>query len=317
MSNEDQSTPNIEEFDLPFKSDVVPAVLNENTEIQFRCHKDISCFNACCNQADITLTPYDVIRLKTHLGMTSTDFLAKHTVMFHMDSHGLPGIKMRTNDEGACLFVNEEGCSVYHDRPSACRYYPLGHLAMKAKDKPQEEEYYVMINESHCMGHNEDNKLTIAQYRDEQGVKEFDEYNKLWMQLILKKKSAGPAIGQPPEMSLQLFFMACYDVDRFRRFVMSDSFKKTYLLDDSFYTEVEKDDIALMNFGTRLLRQVLFNEQSIDMVDGALEKRYEERKETIELRRKLEIEQIKAKDPYQAYKMEVESESEESNNIKE
>ena len=64
-----------------------------------------------------------------------------------------------------------------------------------------------------------------------------------------------------------------------------------------------------MYFGFRLLRQVLFNEKTIPEVDGALEKRSEERKEVIEMRRKLEAEKAKANDPYQAYKAEVEAES--------
>ena len=123
----------------------------------------------------------------------------------------------------------------------------------------------------------------------------------------------GPGVGKPPEMSLQLYFMACFDQDRFRRFVLSDSFKKNYNIEDELYENIEKDDIALMYFGFRLLRQVLFNEKTLAEIDGALEKRVEERKEAIEMRRKIEIEQIKANDPYQSYKQEVADENSKSN----
>ena len=37
-----------EKFDIPFKSDLVPTILDSNAEIQFSCHKGISCFNECC-----------------------------------------------------------------------------------------------------------------------------------------------------------------------------------------------------------------------------------------------------------------------------
>ena len=47
-----------------------------------------------------------------------------------------------------------------------------------------------------------------------------DELARGWRQLVLKQKSAGPAIGKPSKASLQLFFMACYDIDRFRAFVL-------------------------------------------------------------------------------------------------
>ena len=45
---------------------------------------------------------------------------------------------------------------------------------------------------------------------------------------MLKKKSSGPGIGKPSKRSLQLFFMACYDIDRFRAFVASDGFNELY-----------------------------------------------------------------------------------------
>lgn len=278
-----------EKFDIPFKSDMVPELLEPDTKIQFRCHKGVSCFNACCRHADISLTPYDIVRLKDRLGMDSGEFLKKHAVPFEMDSDKVPGVKLRTDDEGACLFVTEEGCSVYEDRPTACRYYPVGHLAMKPKDSPTEKTSYFLVREEHCKGHEEPREISIADYRKEQDVEIYDEMNREWLQVMLKKKSAGPTVGKPPEMSLQLFFMCSYDLDRFRRFVLSDSFKQTYKLDEAFYQEVQEDDIALMKFGFRLLKQVLFGEITIPEHQGAWEKRFEARKDVFELRRQAEI----------------------------
>jgi Fe-S-cluster containining protein len=278
-----------EKFDIPFKSDMVPKILEEDTKIQFRCHKGISCFNACCKKADITLTPYDVLRLKKRLGMSSGDFLKQHTVPFEMDGDKVPGIKMRTDEAGACLFVTEQGCSVYEDRPAACRYYPVGHLAMKPKDEKTERTSYFLVQEEHCKGHQEAREISIGDYRKEQEVEAYDDMNHEWYQIMLKKKSAGPTVGKPPEMSLQLFFMCSYDLDRFRRFVLSESFKNTYLLEDETYAELERDDEALLKFGYRLLKHVLFGELSIPERKGVWEKRFEERTEVFELRRQAEI----------------------------
>ena len=47
--------------EIPFTSPVMPAALDEATQIQFRCYKGISCFNASCKQADVTLAPGDYI----------------------------------------------------------------------------------------------------------------------------------------------------------------------------------------------------------------------------------------------------------------
>jgi hypothetical protein len=264
--------------DIPFKSSILPKLLQEDTRIQFRCHKGISCFNACCKKADVTLAPYDIVRLKTRLGMTSTDFLAKHTVPYPMDADGLMGVKLKTNDEGACLLLDgDNGCGVYSDRPTVCRYYPVGLLAMHPKGAAQDEQHYSLVVESHCKGHEEDREISIADYRIEQGVIEYDEINREWYQLLLKKRSAGPTVGRPPLQSLQLFFLACYDVDRFRRFVLSDNFKNTYALDAETCAALDSDDVALLRFGFRLLRQVLFGERTIDEQPGAWEKRAQER----------------------------------------
>ena len=72
--------------------------------------------------------------------------------------------------------------------------------------------------------------------------------------------------------------------------MLSDSFRASYDLEESFYDTMEKEDVALMQFGSRLLKQVLFGDQTIPEKTGAAEKRVEERKEILEFRRKVEIE---------------------------
>ena len=285
----------------PPQSPLVPRLLDLDDTIQFDCHKGIGCYNACCRQADITLAPYDIIRLKTRLGMSSTEFLKKHTVPFEMDASGMPGVKLRTSDEEpVCLLMTDEGCSVYEDRPSACRYYPVGLMAMRPSDAPQEEHHYCLVEEPHCLGHQQGRKITIADYRREQGVEEYDELNRDWYQLILKKRSAGPAVGKPSPTSFQFFFLLSYDVDRFREFTRTDSFRATYALSDEEHESFD-DDITLLRFGYRLLKQVLFGEVTIPLRDGALEERIEKRREILEARRQLEIELHRQKqDPYRS-----------------
>lgn len=284
MSDENDFT-----FDLPQSSPVQPVRLELEDTLKFRCHRGVSCWNECCSRADVTLTPYDILRLKNSLGMDSTEFLSKHAVPFELDAHGVPGMKLRTDDNSTCLFMTEEGCSVYEDRPTACRYYPSGLLSMKAITEATDEQHFLLIKEDHCKGHDEDQTQTIAEYRKEQGVEEFDVMNYEWYQIILKKKSTGPTIGKPSEMSLQMFFMASYDLDRFRRFVMSDAFIKMYDIDDTEYDLLEKDDVALMKFGFRLMKQVFFGEKTIPEREGAWEKRVEERREILEFRKQAEI----------------------------
>jgi uncharacterized protein len=275
--------------DIPFESEMVPEMLDLGTKLKFRCHQGISCFNACCKQADITLTPYDIIRLKENLGKSSTDFLKEHTVPFQMEQDGLPGVKLRTTDDGVCLFMTEEGCSVYNDRPTSCRYYPLGHMSMRKSGAVHEETHYFLVQEEHCKGHEEERELSIQEYLQEQDTAYHDEMNKEWLQIMLKKRSAGPTVGALPESTLQMFFMCSYDMDRLRRFVLSDAFRATYKLEDTVYAALEKDDIPLMQFGVKFMKQAFFAERTIPESKDAWDKRVEQRQDVWDARREAEL----------------------------
>ena len=275
--------------DTPFpESPVLPQMLDGSKSIRFRCHRGVACWNACCSNIDISLTPYDILRLKRRLGLTSSEFLERYTVPYEMEKDGIAGVKLRPVDNGtACRFMTPEGCGVYSDRPTACRYYPVALLSMRKQGEATDQDAYAMVKEPHCLGHNEPRELTIDAYREEQGLPEYDELARGWRQLILKKKSSGPTIGKPSKRSLQLFFMACYDLDRFREFVASDGFNTVYDVPADERGRILEDDVALLQFGFRFLRQVLFGESSIPMRAAAVEAR---RTRLIEQQRRLERE---------------------------
>jgi Fe-S-cluster containining protein len=275
-------------IDTPYPtSPVMPEMFEGDKIIQFSCHKGIGCFNACCKSIDISLTPYDIVRLKKRLEITSTEFLEHFTFPFEMEMNSIAGVKLKPVEGGsACQFMTDEGCSVYEDRPTACRYYPVALLSMRRQDEFVDRNAYALVKEEHCLGHLEPRSLTIDEYRKEQGVDAFDEASRGWRQLILKKKSSGPSIGKPSKRSLQLFFMACYDVDRFREFVNSDSFNTIYDIAEEERASWVSDEV-LMQFGFRFLRQVLFGEEGIKMSNDAVLAR---RKIVQDSRMRLEIE---------------------------
>jgi Fe-S-cluster containining protein len=261
--------------DIPFpNSPVVPTMVEGTHVIQFSCHKGISCWNACCSNIDISLTPYDVLRMKTRLGITSTEFLKDYTVPYEMEKDGIAGIKFRPIEGGsACRFMKPEGCDIYTDRPTACRYYPVALLSMRKQDEYQDRDSYAIVKEDHCKGHEVNRPIAIADYRKEQGLEEYDELARGWRQLVLKKKSSGPSIGKPSLRSRQLFFMACYDIDRFREFVSAESFDKLFELKQEEKDALMKDDVALLQFAFRFLRQVMFGEESIALNAEAAQER--------------------------------------------
>jgi len=255
-------------------SPVLPEAFGEDKVIRFRCHRGVACWNACCSNIDISLTPYDIVRLKQRLDLSSTEFLDRYTVPYEMEKDGIAGVKLRPVDGGtACRFMRPEGCGVYEDRPTACRYYPVALLSMRKQGEATDRDAYALVREPHCKGHDEPREITIGDYRKEQGLPEYDDLARGWRQLILKKKSSGPTIGKPSKRSLQLFFMTCYDVDRFRAFVASDGFAEIYDVPDEELKGILTDDVAALQFGFRFLRQVLFGEASIATKEGNVEAR--------------------------------------------
>ncbi len=274
--------------DSPFEGPVQPTKLGLDDSIQFQCHKGIACFNQCCKNIDIQLTPYDVIRLKQRLGMTSREFLDEYTWPFEMDHHGMPGVKFKPVDKGtACRFVTEEGCSVYEDRPAACRYYAMGHMTMRKEGATEPDDVHFMVKEDHCLGHDEPRTITVRDYRKEQGVEQYDDLTAHWRRLVLKKRSAGPTVGKPSPRSFQLWFLASYDIDGFREFVFSPSFEEVFVLSDDEKERLKNDDVEMMKFAARFLDQVMFGVFTIDRRADAREKRLAKAQERKQLHDKV------------------------------
>jgi Fe-S-cluster containining protein len=261
-------------------SPITPIKLDLDDRYQFSCHRGIACFNKCCQSIDIQLTPYDILRLKTRLKMSSRDFLFRYTVPFEMDGHGVPGLKLRTREESThCEFLTESGCGVYEDRPTACRYYALGLMSMRKKDSTTDEDSYFVVKEDHCLGHQEPVTQTVRDYRQNQGVDAYDDLNREWRQIVLKKRSCGPTLGKPSDRSLQLFFLASYDLDGFRDFINTSSFNEVYEVSTEERERLQQDEVALMHFGFQFLKQSLFGETLIPERPDAVARRLARRQE--------------------------------------
>ena len=273
--------------DLPFAAGpVIPTTFDADKVIQFQCRKGIACWNACCSNIDISLTPYDILRLKRRFETSSGEFLQRYTVPYELEQNSIAGVKLRPVENGtACQFMTPHGCSVYEDRPTACRYYPVALLSLRRQDESTDRASYALVEEPHCLGHQEPRRISVADYRKEQGLEAYDDLARGWRQLILKKKSSGPSIGKPSKRSLELFFMVCYDLDRFSQFVASEGFSEIYDLPAQELKDILCDDNELLQFGFRFLRQVLFGEETIPLQQQAAQQRrllHQERRQRIE-----------------------------------
>ncbi len=275
-------------------SNIQPVKLTENSRIKFRCHPGVSCFTACCGNIRIILTPYDILKLTQRLDLPPHEFLHLYTSPTYLEKTDMPGVMIKMRDEdNKCPFVTPEGCTVYTDRPSACRYYPVGMADFHeggSKDAEgnelvsREDKFYFLVKEDYCKGHEENKEWTVAEWRADQGVDVRDEMNKKWLRLIMRRKSFGHQ-ATLSEQAKRMFFMTSTDLAHFRRFIFESSFLKTYELDSALIEKIRTDDVALMLFSFDYLANALFgadipglhiNEEKIREKVGEIKARQDE-----------------------------------------
>lgn len=237
--------------------------LDPESVFHFRCHKEISCFTECCAKLRLVLTPYDIIKIKHRLKIRSDEFLEVYTDSVLEGSQRFPLVllKMREDHEKACPFVTKEGCSIYEDRPGACRLYPVGKASAVAKGKKDGLKKFFMVKEPHCRGFEEDKSWKIDEWVNHEGVEEYDILNDKWFEIFTSRESLGETDHATKKH--QMFFMASYNLDRFRDFVFNSKFLDLFEIEKELEEQIAVDDIALMNFGFDWLKFSLFGEQTL------------------------------------------------------
>jgi len=258
-------------------SPVMPVRLKSGDMFNFSCHRGVSCWNQCCHGTDITLTPMDILTLSNHLGVRPREFLAEHTLPGVWERADLPVAKLKmtyADGKGPCVFLADEGCSVYEARPATCRYYPLGLASIKPKGADDKEDFCFLVKEPHCKGHEEEKLQSVEQFREEQGIEDYDRVNRGWIDIIMKmaswKNLGGPHGKDVPPQVKQMFFLVSTDVDGFRQFVLESKFLDTYEIDPEAVELIKENDEALLMLGFDWLKNVMFQEQTISMKQQVL-----------------------------------------------
>jgi len=193
--------------------------LSRSDAFEFGCHAELPCFNACCADLTIELSPYDVARLRRTLGTTDQAFHERHTRTRFDPGRGLPVVFLKMNDDEtrSCPFVGEAGCTVYEHRPAACRLYPVGRALLAPDEGGAVQEFYFLLEEDPCAGYGESKRWTIQAWLDDQGVSQSDEIDAPWRAfcqhpalrtLLANGRRLAPGL-------LNDYFRAFYSPDRF------------------------------------------------------------------------------------------------------
>ncbi|MFT5700607.1 MAG: Fe-S-cluster containining protein [Desulforhopalus sp.] len=236
-----------------------------NAPFTFACHSGVSCFTFCCKNVDLTLYPFDIIRLKTALGIDSEDFIRSHTFLIKGDNPFFPTVKLKLqdSDQKECPFLSTGGCTVYGDRPSACRTYPLERGVMGKEGSSDLEEVYFLTHHDYCKGHFEEDVLEVKSWIRSQQLLEYNTMNSLWAEIdILFRGNPWMGEGAGGEKQ-QLSFMVCYNIDGFRRFCSQHNLLKQFKLPKDFKNRIKKEDGELQKFGFEWLKLILTGKSSL------------------------------------------------------
>ena len=224
----------------------------------FSCSRKISCFNECCRDLNQFLAPYDILRLKNRLDLSSTEFLKRYTKEHTGPESGLPIIVLKTDasQSAKCPFVKPDGCSVYEDRPSSCRIYPLMRLKSRSRETAKLSEHFMLLKEEHCQGFQEDTAWTIKTWQDGQGLCIYNEMNDRMLNIIsLKNRLMATPLNID---SKRLFYLSLYDLDRFRTHIRRKDLPGMAEIPDEMFTQITNNDEALLKFAFNWIQQVLF-----------------------------------------------------------
>lgn len=250
----------------------------EGDTFHFACEPGLRCFGDCCSDLTLLLMPYDALRLRRRLVLGSEDFLERFTVTIRDSDSGVPRLEMKMGDDPnkRCPFLAEEGCTVYEDRPGACRIFPLGRAAAAASAVGMEggrgrgrvaasgvREQFFCVKEEVCHGWEEPREWTVDQWLDDQGMRPYLAQNDRWLPIFTR---LGRLATDPhAEQRFSMFRTAAYHLDRFRDLVTGEAFSNRFDLAADLVGRIRDDDEALLDFAVDWLAFSLFGDPTIEL----------------------------------------------------
>lgn len=231
--------------------------LKTEDSFTFACNKELECFNKCCRDINLFLTPYDILRIKRRLGITSQEFLKIYTIPLFPEEIGHPVIlmKMIPDETKNCPFVSPAGCMIYDDRPWSCRSFPLEPVS---EDGDPEFE---IVTRDFCVGFGKGKSHSIRKWRDTQNISFYEEINNEWKTVTYNSNFGDKDLLHGN--SRDIFFLGSYNIDEFRDLVLKGDFLKYFDIDKKTVKIIRTNETELLKFGFKWIRHVLFGENTL------------------------------------------------------
>jgi uncharacterized protein len=227
--------------------------IGRHEAFSFACHRKVDCFTRCCHELELAVTPYDVLRIKQATGLSSAVVLARYVIIEQEADDIFPRMYLTMVDDGAasCVFLGNNGCSIYHHRPGACRMYPLGRATVKSETDL--DEHFVLLHEPHCLGFHQQLLTTAHSYLQSQELAPYIRFNDRLTEITQHDRvKQGMRLS---ERQCRAFILALYDIDSFRTGLLTGEIAGNPIAENSLL----HDDEALLDYGLHWIAHHLFD----------------------------------------------------------
>lgn len=239
-------------------------MLGDDDIFHFQCHSEVICFNQCCRNLKLYLYPYDVLRLKNHLHLSADAFIDTYVDVVLREGSFFPEVMLRmsSDKERTCVFLVESGCSIYRDRPDTCRTFPIEQGSLYDAQTQKAKRIYFFRPPDFCMGQYETKTWNPRTWSEDQDAVLYNKMTMKWSELRRLFQSDPWGDEGPEGAKAKMAFMATYNMDRFREFILNSSFLQRYKVKSEIIRKLERDDLKLMNFGFEWVKFYLWGIKS-------------------------------------------------------
>jgi hypothetical protein len=139
--------------------------------------------------------------------------------------------------------------------------YPLVRAISRSRKTGSVSEHYILLNEPHCRGFDQHTSQTVSEWVASQGLAIYNQMNDMLIDIISLKNVYLP--GPLDHKSRRIFHLALYDLDTFKSKIINEGLPANFHLDPERLDTIKNDDVALLKFGHRWVKQMLFETNGV------------------------------------------------------
>ena len=195
-------------------------IYRKNDMVKVGCHDCQGCSDCCRGMGEsILLDPFDIYRLTRFLNKSFAELMENAVEIHSVEGLLLPNLKMGSDGDGSCSFLNQEGrCSIHAARPGICRLFPLGR---QYEADGAGLSYFLLTEE--CPAKNK-SKMKVEKWLDTENLPKYEAYLCDWHALTkalreeIINSTDDTYTKQVTTMFLRLFYEKPYVEDFYQEF---------------------------------------------------------------------------------------------------